>query len=253
MTAAGAGSATGPAPFAACVPVVTIDGPSGTGKGTIAARLAGLLGWHCLDSGALYRVVGLAAERRGLDLSAADALAALAVAIQVEFHDRRVFLDGEDVSDAIRTETVGVAASRVAAHGSVRERLLARQRQEARPPGLVADGRDMGSEVFPRAAVKIFLTASAEERARRRYKQLKKKGLDVSLPQLVAAIAERDERDSKRAVAPLRVPAGAIEVDTTAMTVDEVLAEVLAGVGRAFPDLLPRTRGPGFRTTTETP
>lgn len=225
--------------MAASVPVVTIDGPSGTGKGTIAHRLAQRLGWHCLDSGALYRVLGLAAQRRGLDLTAADELAALVAGIRVEFHDRRVYLDGEDVSEAIRTETAGTAASQVAAHGSVRERLLARQRQEARSPGLVADGRDMGSEVFPHAKVKIFLTASAEERARRRYKQLKKKGLDVSLPQLVAEIGERDERDSKRAVAPLRVPVGAIEVDSTALTVDEVLEEVLTAVRRVLPEAVP--------------
>ena len=219
------------------IPIVTIDGPSGTGKGTVADLLARRLGWHCLDSGALYRVLGLAAQRRGLDLGEAEALAPLASSMGGSFRDNRVYLDGEDVSDAIRTEAAGNAASRVAAHGVVRERLLDWQRRAARSPGLVADGRDMGSVVFPDAPLKIFLTASAEERARRRYKQLKQKGLDVSLPQLVTEIRERDERDSNRSVAPLKAPEGALRVDTTSLSIEEVLDRVLEAVRRVFRDL----------------
>lgn len=217
-------------------PVVTIDGPSGTGKGTIADLVAQRLGWNCLDSGALYRVLGLAAQRRGLDLGEPEALSRLASALEVGFRDGRVLLDGEDVSDAIRSEAAGDAASRVAAHGAVRESLLAWQREAAGLPGLVADGRDMGTVVFPDASLKIFLTASAEERAKRRYKQLKDKGLDVSLPQLVTEIRERDERDSNRSVAPLKAPDGALKVDTTSMSIEEVLDRVLEAVRRVFPD-----------------
>jgi len=218
------------------IPIVTIDGPSGTGKGTIAELLARRLGWHYLDSGALYRVLALAAQRRGLDPDAIEALAALASTMRVEFRDRCVFLDGEDVSEAIRTEAGGNAASRVAVHGAVRERLLARQREAASPPGLVADGRDMGTVVFPNAPLKIFLTASAQERAERRYKQLIQKGLDVSLSQLVREIRERDERDGSRSAAPLKPPPEALVVDTTAMTISEVLVQVLEAVKRVFPD-----------------
>lgn len=216
-------------------PVVTIDGPSGTGKGTIAELLAKRLGWHCLDSGALYRVLGLAAQRRAVDLDSGDALARLAAGLSLELRDARVFLDGEDVSDAIRTEAAGAAASRVAAHPAVREVLLDWQRAAARPPGLVADGRDMGSVVFPQARLKVFLTASADERAMRRYKQLKDKGLDVSLSHLATEIRERDERDSTRSVAPLVAPAGAVVVDTTSLSIDEVLDRVLEAVRRVFP------------------
>jgi cytidylate kinase len=218
------------------IPVITIDGPSGTGKGTIADLLARRLGWHCLDSGALYRVLALAAQRRDLDLDAADALAAMASEIEVELRDGCVYLRGQDVSQAIRTEQVGSAASRVAAHAAVRERLLALQRGAARSPGLVADGRDMGTLVFPNAPLKIYLTASAEERAKRRYKQLIKKELDVSLLRIIAEIRERDERDSSRSVAPLKVPSGALTVDTTSLTISEVLDRVLEPVESVFPN-----------------
>lgn len=217
------------------ISIVTIDGPSGTGKGTIADLLARRLGWHCLDSGALYRVLGLAAQRQGLDPDAVAALASLTSTLRVEFRNGRILLDGEDVSEAIRTETVGDAASRVAVHVAVRERLLAWQREAAQPPGLVADGRDMGTVVFPDAQLKIFLTASAEERAARRYKQLKQKGLDVNLFQFVGEIRERDERDRNRSAAPLKPPPGALVVDTTSLTIVEILILVFAAVKRVFP------------------
>ena len=217
------------------VPVITIDGPSGTGKGTIADLLARRLGWSCLDSGALYRVLGLAAQRAGVDLSQGAELARLARRMKLAFRDRRVFLDGDDVSQAIRSEAAGSAASKVAAHGEVRAALLGLQRDAVRPPGLVADGRDMGTVVFPRARVKIFLTASPQERAERRHKQLKEKGLDVSLPDLAREVAERDERDSSRAVAPLLPAEDAVVIDTTGIGIDEVLAQVLAVVEGALP------------------
>lgn len=219
-------------------PVITIDGPSGSGKGTVAALVAERLGWHYLDSGALYRLLGLAAQRSGVDLEAGDALAALATRIQIRMESTRVLLDGEDVSDAIRTEVAGAAASRVASQAAVREALLTWQREAARPPGLVADGRDMGSVVFPRAVVKVYLTATAEERAQRRYKQLKQKGLDVSLSTLTREIEERDARDSTRATAPLRAPAGAFVLDTTSLSIEEVFGRVLEAVRRVHPDLV---------------
>jgi CMP/dCMP kinase len=218
--------------------VITIDGPSGTGKGTIAALTARRLGWHYLDSGALYRVLGLAAGRADIDLDRGGDLARLARSMPIRFADSRVLLHGEDVSEAIRTEAAGAAASRVAAHPSVREALLGWQRDAAVPPGLVADGRDMGSVVFPDAALKVFLTASAEERAQRRYKQLKEKGLDVSLANLIKDIAARDERDSTRSVAPLKAPDGAYVLDTTSLSITEVLDRVLEAVRRVLPDLV---------------
>jgi cytidylate kinase len=219
-------------------PVITIDGPSGSGKGTVAALVAERLGWHYLDSGALYRLLGLAAQRSGVDLEAGDALAALATRMQIRMESTRVLLDGEDVSDAIRTEVAGAAASRVASQAAVREALLTWQREAARPPGLVADGRDMGSVVFPRAVLKVYLTATAEERAQRRYKQLKQKGLDVSLSTLTREIEERDARDSTRATAPLRAPAGAFVLDTTSLSIEEVFGRVLEAVRRVHPDLV---------------
>lgn len=217
------------------VPVITIDGPSGTGKGTIAARVAEALGWHILDSGALYRVLGLAATRAGVALDDAESLAGLAAGLTLTFDGGRVLLSGEDISDAIRSETAGTAASRVAVHAPVRAALLAWQRAAARAPGLVADGRDMGTVVFPDAVTKVFLTASADERALRRYKQLKDKGMDASLPDLRSEIQSRDERDSQRAVAPLRAAPGSFELDTTALGIQEVCDLVLTAVRRGAP------------------
>lgn len=219
-------------------PIVTIDGPSGSGKGTIAQMLAKRLGWHYLDSGALYRVLGLVAERSGISPDSKHSLAEMAKKMPLRFNDEGVILLGdEDVSSLIRSEAVANNASRVAAIGEVRRALLDWQRDYLTPPGLVADGRDMGSVVFPGADVKIFLTASAEERAKRRYKQLLEKGLDVNLADLAADIERRDERDRNRAVAPLVAPAGAMELDCTALDIHQVLDAVLARVCELLPDL----------------
>jgi cytidylate kinase len=218
------------------IAVITIDGPSGTGKGTLATLLAARLGWHCLDSGALYRVLGLAAEREGIDLDDGQALALLAGAMRVTFDGGRVWLDGVDLGDRIRAETAGAAASRVAVHPGVRTALLDWQRRQARAPGLVADGRDMGTVVFPQAPLKLFLDASAEERAMRRYKQLIGKGMDANLDELVEDIRQRDARDRNRPVAPLRVAADAVIVDSTALSIDTVFDLVLGEVRRVFPD-----------------
>ena len=213
------------------VPVVTIDGPSGSGKGTISRRLAARLGWHYLDSGALYRLVGLAAQRHGIGLEEAGALENVARLLEVRFapaaEAERVYFDGEEVAALLRTERAGEAASRVAAMPGVREALLAKQREFARTPGLIADGRDMGTVVFPGAPVKVFLTASAEERAMRRHKQLKEKGIDVSLPDLSWDIAQRDARDAAREVAPLRPAPDARVIDSTDLTPEEVIARIL--------------------------
>ncbi len=215
-------------------PVLAIDGPSGSGKGTIAALVAGELGWHLLDSGALYRLVGLGALNHGIALDDAAGLAAYARTLDVRFEldpgatEARVLLEGEEVGDRIRTEDVGMAASKVAAIPAVREALLQRQRDFRRPPGLVADGRDMGTVVFPDAELKIFLTASVEKRAERRYKQLIQKGIDANLADLLTEIAERDARDTSRAVAPLKPAEDAVILDTSGMTIAEVRDRVLA-------------------------
>ena len=212
-------------------PVVAIDGPSGSGKGTIGRLLAQRLGWHYLDTGALYRLVALAALRRHIDFSNAQALAAAAAGLDVRFapagHGERIYLDGADVGSELRTERTGDAASKVAAVPEVRTALLQRQRDFALAPGLVADGRDVGTVVFPDALLKVVLTASAEARAMRRHKQLKEKGIDVSLPDLSWDIAQRDARDANRTVAPFRPAPDAQVIDSTSLTPEEVVAHIL--------------------------
>lgn len=218
------------------MPVVTIDGPSGSGKGTIGRRLAQALRWHYLDSGALYRLAALAALRRHLDFGDARALTQVAGALDVRFTTaaagERIYLDGADVSDELRTEQAGDAASKVAAIPEVRAALLQRQRDFAVPPGLVADGRDMGTVVFPDARLKVVLTASAEARAMRRHKQLKEKGIDVSLPDLSWDIAQRDARDANRTVAPFKPAPDAQVIDSTSLTPEEVVAHILLRLER---------------------
>lgn len=213
------------------VAVITIDGPVSSGKGTIARRVAARLGWHLLDSGALYRLLGLYAQNLGVALDDVPALLPLARALPCRFIDNgpelRIELAGEDVSDYLRTEEVGELASQVAVWQPVREALLARQQAFAVPPGLVADGRDMGTVVFPQASLKIYLTASPEERARRRYNQLKEKGFDANLPALVEDIRNRDKRDMGRQVAPLQPAEDALLIDSTEMTIDDVQHRVL--------------------------
>ena len=213
-------------------PVVTIDGPSGSGKGTISRAVAQRVGWHLLDSGALYRLVAYAGLQQGLDPADTDGHARLAITMDVAFGvdahaGEQVLLGGQDVTQAIRTETAGQGASRVAAWPAVRTALLERQRAFARPPGLVADGRDMGTVVFPGARLKIYLTASADERALRRHKQLKDKGSGVSLSALSREITERDARDSTRAVAPLVAAPDAEVIDSTGLSIETVVGRVL--------------------------
>lgn len=217
-------------------PVITFDGPSGSGKGTVAQRLATELGWHFLDSGALYRILAYAAQSRGLSLTSPAPLVELARDLPVQFspNDARIILDNIDIKEKIRTEEAGNAASVVAAIPAVRTALLARQRAFRRSPGLVADGRDMGTVVFPDAEVKLFLTASPEERARRRYNQLKEKGLSANLGTLVEAIAERDRRDAERAVAPLRPADDATVIDTSELGIDATLERVRQCVRARF-------------------
>lgn len=209
-------------------PVIAIDGPSASGKGTVAQLVARTLGYHYLDSGALYRLVALAAERQGAGLGDAPALAALAARLAVRFDGGEVWLDGERVTEAIRTEAVSVAASRVAAVPAVRAALLDRQRAFRQAPGLVADGRDMGSVVFPDAQLKVFLTATPEARAERRYKQLNEKGIAANIQTLLLDLRERDARDEARAVAPLRAAPDAKRLDTTGVTAMQAAQTVLA-------------------------
>ncbi|MBZ9560465.1 MULTISPECIES: (d)CMP kinase [unclassified Modicisalibacter] len=212
-------------------PVLTIDGPGGAGKGTVSRRVAERLGWHLLDSGALYRLTAQAAAKHGVALDDVAGLARLAETLDVAFIAEQgranVLLEGEDVAQTIRTEAVGERASQVAAIPEVRSALLARQRDFRQPPGLVADGRDMGTVVFPDAALKIFLTASAEERARRRLLQLQEAGVDASLPSLLKEIQARDARDTQRAVAPLKPADDAVELDTTELTIPDVVDHIL--------------------------
>lgn len=215
--------------------VITIDGPSGSGKGTLSQMLARHLGYHLLDSGALYRLVALAAIKEGVNLLDEGRVSLVATRLNVVFNldndsSAQILLDGAEVTQLIRQESVGMGASQVAAYPEVRAALLERQRKFALPPGLVADGRDMGTTVFPDAQIKLFLTASAEARAERRYKQLSAKGATVDMSELVRDIKERDERDSNRTVSPLRPAEDAIIIDSTAMTIEEVFARMLAAI-----------------------
>ena len=214
------------------VPVLTVDGPGGAGKGTVCHLVAQQLGWHLLDSGALYRLTALAAAKHGVDIANEEALEVLAKHLDVQFKPVQeghvvTILEGEEVTHDIRTEEVGAQASKVAAYPKVRAALLGRQRDFAQAPGLVADGRDMGTEVFPSADVKIYLTASAEERALRRYKQLNEKGVEAKIGDLLADIQARDDRDMNRDVAPLRPATDALVVESTRMTIDQVLDVVM--------------------------
>ena len=218
------------------VPVLTIDGPGGSGKGTISTRIAAILGWHFLDSGALYRLLGLAAGNAGVSTSDEAGLLALASAMDIHFdlEGGGIWLDGVEVSGRLRDEVAGAAASEVAVIPAVRAALLDRQHQFRQWPGLVADGRDMGTVVFPDAQVKVFLTASAEERAKRRYKQLIDKGIDVNLSALFLDIQARDERDSTRSISPLKPAEDAVTVDTTSLSIDQVVEQVLLLVKERF-------------------
>ena len=215
------------------IPVITIDGPSGAGKGTAARLVAEHLGWELLDSGAIYRVLAVAIQHHGISVDEEEPLIPVAAHLDVQFiinkqGESQVILEGEDVTNTIRTEEVGAIASKVAAYPRVREALLRRQRAFRVLPGLVADGRDMGTVVFKDAPVKVFLTASAEERAERRFNQLKAKGFDVKIGRLLDDIRQRDERDQNREVAPLIPAEGALLIDSTALSIEEVVAKIIS-------------------------
>ncbi len=209
------------------IPVITLDGPSASGKGTIARLVSQALGFHYLDSGALYRLVALVAMRINVDATDEQQLAQIARYLDVSFSDSSTWLDGKDVCDEIRTESCGEFASKIAHFPALRAALLERQRAFRQPPGLVTDGRDMGSVVFPDAVLKIYLTASTEERAHRRHKQLMEKGINVSIDKLLQALRERDERDSNRALSPLQQCSDARLLDTTCLSIDQVIGKVL--------------------------
>jgi cytidylate kinase len=215
------------------VPVIAIDGPTASGKGTVAQRVAAALGWHYLDSGALYRLVALRALEAGIGAEDASALATLANALHPRFDGGRIELDGRDVTDEIRREDVGALASRVAVHQALRTALLDLQKGFRQSPGLVADGRDMGTVVFPDAAVKVFLTASTQARAERRHKQLKEKGFSSNIGRLLQELRARDERDSNRSAAPLVPAEDAYQFDSSRLTIDEVVAQILGWYGDA--------------------
>ena len=221
-------------------PVITVDGPSGTGKGTLCSRISRWLNWNLLDSGALYRILALLAQRENVSVADAAGVAALAQGIDVQFisvdgdEPVQVILNGEDVGARIRREDCGNAASTLAAHGLVREAILGWQRDFQRPPGLVADGRDMGTVVFPDAELKVFLTANPLERAKRRYKQLNAKGINVRFSQLEGSIAERDKRDKQRILSPLKPADGAVVIDTSDKERDDVFAQVAGMIGDRF-------------------
>ncbi|MDE2196560.1 MAG: (d)CMP kinase [Gammaproteobacteria bacterium] len=213
-------------------PVLTIDGPGGSGKGEVSRRVAHTLGWHLLDSGALYRVLALIAQQAGISVAETERLGALARLLRVEFSQTTdggecIRVDGRDITQSVRSEDCGARASEIAAIPAVRVGLKALQHGFHRPPGLVADGRDMGTAIFPEAGLKIFLTASIAERAKRRYNQLKQKGLDANLPALFRDITARDERDQNRPVSPLKPALEAVVMDTTGMAVEEVVSRVL--------------------------
>ncbi len=218
------------------IPVITIDGPTASGKGTIAQAVALALGWHYLDSGSLYRLVALEALREPGALDDEMRLAALAAGLRPRFVGDRIELAGEDVTAAIRAEAVGAAASRIAVLPPVRAQLVSLQRAFREPPGLVADGRDMGTVIFPDATLKVFLTATAESRAERRYKQLIEKGFSANLPDLLRSLQERDARDTQRAIAPLRPAEGAFVLDSTLRGIDETVRLVLQEYSRVRPE-----------------
>jgi cytidylate kinase len=213
------------------IPVMTLDGPAGAGKGTVSRAIAKKLGWHYLDSGAIYRSLAIAVQDAGVALDDIDGIVEIARKMELSFGSGDtplVILHGQAITDRIATETCGDITSKIAAYGLVRQALLQKQQEFRRLPGLVADGRDMGTVVFPDAEFKVFLTASAEERARRRYKQLKEKGIDVSLINLAKEIEDRDRRDTQRSVAPLKMADDAVLVDTSDMTIGEAIARCLA-------------------------
>jgi len=209
-------------------PVIAIDGPTASGKGTIAARVARRLGFNYLDSGSLYRLVALRAQQSGADLDDEHAAAAIARSLHPLFMDGRIWLDGQEVTEAIRQESIGAAASRLAVFPAVRSALVTTQHQFRAAPGLVADGRDMGTVIFPDAELKIFLTADVESRAERRHKQLIEKGFSASISDLLRVLRERDERDANRAVSPLRAAEGAIVIDSTKLSIEATVERVVA-------------------------